>query len=45
MRPAMGVKVKFHKGCWWVFITHRGRRRAKKIGDKETALLIAKRAR
>jgi hypothetical protein len=33
----MGVKVRFHKRAWWVFVDHRGRRRAKKIGDRETA--------
>jgi len=44
-KGAMGVKVKFHKGSWWVFITHRGHRRAKKIGDKETAVLIARQVR
>ncbi len=41
----MGVKVRFHKGSWWVFISHHGRRRAKKIGDKETALGIARQVR
>ena len=37
-----GVKVKFHKGAWWVFIDHRGRRKAKRIGDRETARHIAR---
>jgi integrase len=41
----MGVNVKFHKGAWWVFINHRGRRRAKKIGDKTTALEVARKIR
>jgi integrase len=41
----MGVKVRFHKGAWWIFIDHRGRRRAKKIGDKETALEVARKIR
>ncbi|MEN3336618.1 MAG: hypothetical protein V7647_294 [Acidobacteriota bacterium] len=41
----MGVKVKFHKSAWWVFISHDGRRRAKKIGDRATALSVAKRIR
>ena len=38
----MGVRVKFHKEVWWIFISHRGRRRAKKIGDRQTALDIAR---
>ena len=37
----MGVKVKYYRGDWWVFIHHRGRRRSKKIGDRETALQTA----
>ncbi len=41
----MGVRVKFHRGAWWVFINHRGRRRAKRIGDRETALRIVQRIR
>jgi integrase len=39
------VKVKFRKGAWWVFVNHRGRRKAKRIGDKETALRVAARIR
>ena len=42
----MGVKVREKKkgsGIWWIFIDHRGRRRAKKVGrDKKTAEGIAK---
>jgi integrase len=34
---AMGVRIKFYKGAWWIFINHQGRRRAKKVGDRETA--------
>jgi integrase len=45
MPAAMGVKVKFHKAAWWVFIHHAGRRRAKKIGDRETADAVARRIR
>src|SRR5688500_10844089 len=45
MPAVMGVKVRFHKGAWWVFIHHRGRRRAKKIGDRETANTVARRIR
>ncbi|MGH8246610.1 MAG: phage integrase SAM-like domain-containing protein, partial [Gammaproteobacteria bacterium] len=33
----MGIKVKFRKGAWWAFVNHRGRRRAKRIGDSEEA--------
>ncbi|MEX2662445.1 MAG: tyrosine-type recombinase/integrase [Vicinamibacterales bacterium] len=39
------MKVKFLKGAWWVMINHQGRRKAKRIGDRETALSIAKRIR
>src|SRR5688572_17337137 len=38
----MGVKVRFYRGAWWIFINHHGRRRSKKIGDQQTALRIAK---
>lgn len=38
----MGVKVRFWKGAWWVFVSHHGRRKAKRIGDKATALRVAK---
>jgi hypothetical protein len=38
----MGVKVRLWKGGWWIFINHRGRRRAKKAGDRDTALRVAK---
>ncbi len=41
----MGVIVRFHKGSWWVFISHHGRRRAKKIGDRASATAFAKRVR
>jgi integrase len=41
----MGVKIRFRKGSWWLFIDHRGRRRAKKVGDRETALQVARRVR
>jgi hypothetical protein len=41
----MGVKIRFHKGAWWLFIHHRKRRRAKKIGDRETALRAAQKVR
>jgi integrase len=41
----VGVRVRFWKGAWWVFITHQGRRKAKRIGDRETALRVASRIR
>jgi len=37
----MGVKVRYWKGAWWVFVNHNGRRKAKQIGDRETATRIA----
>jgi len=45
MAAAMGVKIRFHKKAWWVFVDHAGRRRAKKIGDHETAKSVAARIR
>ena len=41
----MSVRVRFYRGHWWVFVAHHGRRRSKKVGDKATALLVAKRIR
>lgn len=38
----MGVKVRFWKGAWWVFVHHGKRRKAKRIGDKETAERVAR---
>jgi len=37
----MGVNVRFWKGAWWVFVNHHGRRKAKRIGDRDTALRVA----
>ena len=37
----MGVKVKERSGAWWLFINHKGRRKAKKVGDKKAAELAA----
>ncbi len=34
----MGVIAKKHKGAWWVFMTHHGKRRAKKVGEKAAEL-------
>src|SRR5215831_16910093 len=33
----MAVKVKQHKGRWWVFIDHKGKRKAKCIGKSQRA--------
>ena len=38
----MAVTEKFHRGAWWVFVNHRGRRKAKRIGDRETAQRVAR---
>src|SRR6266849_2810579 len=38
----MAVKVRHHKGKWWVFIDHKGKRKAKCIGtSKRAADLVA----
>ena len=37
----MGVKVRLYRGAWWVFITHRGRRKAKRVGDRDSARRVA----
>lgn len=36
----MGVKVKPWKGAYWVFINHKGRRKAKRVGDRKAAELV-----
>src|SRR5262249_42005316 len=41
----MSVRVRFHRGAWWVFVAHRNKRKSKRIGDKETAPTVAKRIR
>jgi hypothetical protein len=33
----MAVKVRQHKGKWWVFIDHKGNRKAKCVGSKQAA--------
>ena len=34
----MGVKIRFERGAWWVFIHHRGQRWKRRIGtDKQAA--------
>jgi integrase len=40
----MGVKVKHWKGAYWIFINHRGRRKAKRVGEGEKAKRAAQRA-
>jgi integrase len=39
----VAVKVKERNGAWWIFIHHHGKRKAKRIGDKRTARLVAER--
>jgi integrase len=29
----MGVKVKEWKGAWWIFVNHKGKRKAKRVGE------------
>jgi integrase len=44
-QTSMGVRIKFGKGAWWIFINRDGRRRGKKIGGKQTAQRVAQRTR
>jgi integrase len=37
----MAVKVKQHKGAWWIFIDHHNKRKAKRIGSSKRAAEIA----
>jgi len=41
----MGVKVRFWHGKWYIFINVGGRRKAKAIGDRKTAELVAEKIR
>jgi integrase len=41
----MGVRVRFHKGAWWVFVAYRNRRRSKRVGDRQSANRIAQKIR
>jgi integrase len=41
----MGVRVRFYRGAWWVFVKHKGRRRSKKVGDEQAARAVARRIR
>ena len=38
----MGITVRFWKGAWWLFIRHHNKRKAKKVGDKASALRLKK---
>ena len=31
----MAVKVREHRGAWWVFVDHHGRRKARRVGARE----------
>src|SRR5262245_5621947 len=33
----MSVKVRQHKGAWWLFIDHKGKRKAKRVGTSKRA--------
>jgi integrase len=41
----MSVRIRFYRGSWWVFVAHHGRRRSKRVGDRATALLVARKIR
>lgn len=41
----VGVSVRQRRGTWWIFIRHRGKRRAKSVGDKRTAEAVAQKLR
>jgi len=38
----MGVKVREWKGAWWLFVDHKGKRKAKRIGVGKDAKKDAK---
>lgn len=38
----MGVRVREKDGSWWVFIHHKGKRKAKKVGDRRAAEEVAR---
>jgi hypothetical protein len=42
---SMGVTIRFRNGAWWLFINNRGTRRAKKVGEYETAKQVARQVR
>ena len=37
----MGVKVRYRRGAWWVIVDHKRARKAKRIGSKAAAELVA----
>src|SRR5215470_7898934 len=37
----MAVKVKQRRGAWWIFIDHKGKRKAKRVGTSKKAAEIA----
>jgi hypothetical protein len=37
----VGVKIKKRRGAWWVFIHYRRQRKAKRVGSKKAAELVA----
>ena len=37
----MATRIKQHKGAWWIFINHKGKRKAKRIGSSKRAAEIA----
>jgi hypothetical protein len=37
----MAVKVRQHKGAWWIFIDYHGKRKAKRVGSSKRAAEIA----
>lgn len=37
----MAVKVKQRNGKWWIFIDHKGKRKAKCVGSKRAAEEVA----
>lgn len=41
----MGVTLRERDGAWWVFIHHKGRRKAKRVGDKRAAAAVAEKIR
>src|SRR5215471_14236392 len=38
----MGVKVRERNGAWWLYIDHRGQRKAKRVGEGKAGKKAAK---
>src|SRR5262245_48632988 len=38
----MGVRLRYRKAAWWVYVYHDGREAARRIGDKSTAEKVAR---